>query len=224
MPIDEVTLGAAALHQGGELRPDLRHERIRTGGAARHRAQRRAAVHRQVFRALSWRGRVHEADARTGARPGLRRNGVRDAACGCPTSTLAAVRAARLRNAPRSTRRCRAPRPTLIKLAMIAVQQLARRGAARHQTAAPGARRTRAGSTRRRAGPDQGRAAGIDERRRETRRAAGRRCGFRPELGSRRTEARGARGTAATRNGIRNNWLPARSRRSTAHGAADYRS
>ncbi len=41
---------AAPLHQGRELRPDLRHGGVRARDAARHRARRGAAVHRQVLR------------------------------------------------------------------------------------------------------------------------------------------------------------------------------
>ena len=49
----EVTRRAAPLRQGDQLRADLRHVRVRPGAAARHRAQRRAAVHGPLLRALS---------------------------------------------------------------------------------------------------------------------------------------------------------------------------
>ena len=77
VPLAEVTRGSAPLHQGGQLRPDLRHGRVRARDPAQHRARGRAAVHRPLFRALSRRGRVHAAHARARARAGLRRNGVR---------------------------------------------------------------------------------------------------------------------------------------------------
>ena len=70
----------AALHQGGELRADLRHGRVRTGAAARHRARRGAAVHRPVLPAVPGRGGVHAGDARIRAGARLCRDGVRAAA------------------------------------------------------------------------------------------------------------------------------------------------
>ena len=58
---------AAALRQGDQLRPDLRHERVRPGRQPRHRAQRRDRLHRALFRALSRRQALHGRDARVGA-------------------------------------------------------------------------------------------------------------------------------------------------------------
>ena len=84
----------APLHQGGQLRPHLRHERVRPRAAARHRAQRGGAVHRQVLRAVSGRRAVHAAHAGDGARQRFRRNGVRAAA-------LASRHQCRRRSAPR---------------------------------------------------------------------------------------------------------------------------
>ena len=101
----------APLHQGGQLRPDLRHERVRPRAAARHRARRGAAVHRQVFRALSRRRRVHAAHARARARARLRRDGVRPPAVAARHQAPAAGRGAQAPSARRSTRRCRAPPP-----------------------------------------------------------------------------------------------------------------
>ena len=102
----------AALHQGRQLRPDLRHGRVRPGAAAGHRARCRAAVHRQVFRTLSRRRRIHAAHARDRARAGLRRNGVRAPVVACRTSKPRAGRAEPAPSARQSTRRCRARRPT----------------------------------------------------------------------------------------------------------------
>ena len=103
---------SAALHQGGQFRPDLRNERIRPGHATQHRAQRRAAIHRSLFRAVPRRGRVHAAHARARARAGLRGNGVRPAAVPArhPCRERAAPR--RRPSAQRSMHRCRGPLPT----------------------------------------------------------------------------------------------------------------
>ena len=101
----------APLHQGRQLRPDLRHERVRSRAAARHRARRRAAVHRQVLRALSRCGRVTCSARASRARATATSRRCSAAGCGCPTSRRPADRAARAPNARRSTRRCRAPPP-----------------------------------------------------------------------------------------------------------------
>ena len=104
--------GAAALHQGGQLRPDLRHGRVRPGAAARHRARRGAAVHRQVFRSAipawptTWSARASSRASRATSRR------CSAGGSGCRTSTPAAARGARAPSARRSTRRCRARRPT----------------------------------------------------------------------------------------------------------------
>jgi hypothetical protein len=102
----------APRRQGDQLRPDLRHERLRPGPPARHRTQRRAELHRPLLRALPGVARYMEEHApwrrarRATSRP------CSAAACGCPTSAPARPAAARAPSAPRSTRRCRAPPPT----------------------------------------------------------------------------------------------------------------
>ena len=55
---------AAALRQGHQLRPHLRHERVRPRRQPRHRAQRRDRLHRALLRALSRRQALHGRDAR----------------------------------------------------------------------------------------------------------------------------------------------------------------
>ena len=72
--------GPAPLRQGHQLRPHLRHERVRPRQAARHSAQCGAGVHRPVLRALSGREALHGRDARAGQGAGVRRDRVRPAA------------------------------------------------------------------------------------------------------------------------------------------------
>ncbi len=74
---DAVTLRAAALRQDDQLRPDLRHGRVRPGAEPRHRAQRGGHLHRALFRALRRRQALHGRDAGVGARQGLRGDAVR---------------------------------------------------------------------------------------------------------------------------------------------------
>ena len=52
-PLDQVTRRPAPLGEGDQLRPHLRHERVRPRRAARHPARHGAGIHRPVFRALS---------------------------------------------------------------------------------------------------------------------------------------------------------------------------
>jgi DNA polymerase-1 len=63
--------------QGDQLRPDVRHGRVRPGAPARHRARRGAGLHRAVLQSLSGRARFHGAHAPASARTGLCRDRVR---------------------------------------------------------------------------------------------------------------------------------------------------
>ncbi|CAA9304915.1 MAG: DNA polymerase I, partial [uncultured Lysobacter sp.] len=69
----------APRREGDQLRPDVRHERVRAGDAAGDLARRGAGLHRAVLRPLPGRARVHGAHAPAGARPGLCRDRVRPA-------------------------------------------------------------------------------------------------------------------------------------------------
>jgi hypothetical protein len=89
----------ATLHQGRQLRIDLRDERVRARATTRHRARRRGTVHRQVLPAIPRCRQLHAADARFRPRARLRRNGVR--------SALVAARYQRGRRAPPRRRRAR---------------------------------------------------------------------------------------------------------------------
>ena len=173
---------AAPLHQGGELRPHLRHGRVRSRAAARHRARRRAAVHRQVLRALSGRGRVHEAHARNRARAGLRRNRLRAAALA--TRHQGRRRAASRRRRTRGDQCADAGhrrRPHQARDDRRA--GLARSRAPRDQAAVAGARRTRARSPRSGSRAREPRPAGADDGRRAVAGAAGGRRRRGEELG-----------------------------------------
>ena len=103
---------AAPLRQGHQLRPDLRHERVRPGQQPGRRARRGAELHRQILRALlrrassTWTTRACRPRRAATSRP------CSAAACGCRRSIRRTARAARAPNGPRSTRRCRAPPPT----------------------------------------------------------------------------------------------------------------
>ena len=108
-----VDRGAAPLREGDQLRPDLRHVGVRACAPARHRALGGAAVHGPLFRALS-RRRASTCSARARRRAS---DGYVETVFGrrlwLPGHQAAAARrGGRPPSAPRSTRRCRAPRPT----------------------------------------------------------------------------------------------------------------
>ncbi len=110
--LEAVTQRAAALRQGDQLRPDLRHERVRPGAEPGHRAQRRDRLHRALLRALSRREALHGRD------PRRRRSskGYVETLFGrrlyLPEIRKPGPRRGGRRARRRSTRRCRAPRPT----------------------------------------------------------------------------------------------------------------
>ena len=91
---DEVTARAAPLRQGDQLRPDLRHERLRPRAAARHRARhRRRPTSTATSRAIpasrsTWSAR----GSRRASRATSRRCSA--AGCGCRTSAAPTPRAA----------------------------------------------------------------------------------------------------------------------------------
>jgi 5'-3' exonuclease len=68
---------AAPLREGHQLRPHLRHERLRPCAEPRHRARGRGQLHGEILHALPERGRIHGAHAQRGARARLRGDGVR---------------------------------------------------------------------------------------------------------------------------------------------------
>ena len=78
-------------------------------GIERSAAQR---LHRPLFRALPRREELHGQHARTGQTTGLCRDRVRPPPVAAGNQQQQRPCAARVRNAPRSTRRCRARRPT----------------------------------------------------------------------------------------------------------------
>ena len=51
--------------QGDQLRPDVRHARVRPGAPARHRPRRGAGLHRRCTSALPGRARLHGTHARS---------------------------------------------------------------------------------------------------------------------------------------------------------------
>ncbi len=103
---------SAPLGQGHQLRPDLRHVGLRPRAPARHRAQRRAAVRRNLLRALS--GRAAATWTRRARKPSNRATSKRCSAgaCTCRRSTRAIASCSSTPSAAPSTRRCRAPPPT----------------------------------------------------------------------------------------------------------------
>ena len=141
-PLDEVTQRAAPLRQGHQLRPDLRHERVRPGRQPRHRAQRGATAYIERYFARYPGVKRYMDETRAPAHEQrLRRDACSAGACGCPRSSSG--------NGPRRSgaerQAINAPMQgtaaDLIKLAMIAVQERARPRAAGDADDHAGARR-----------------------------------------------------------------------------------
>ena len=103
---------AAARRQGDQLRDHLRHGRLRALAAAGDRPEAGEGVHRALLRALPGRARLARPDDRGGETHRVRRDAARAAAlpAGDRRRRTAASRSSP--SAWRSTRRCRARRPT----------------------------------------------------------------------------------------------------------------
>ena len=112
-------VGAAALCQGHQLRPHLRHGRVRAGAQPRHRAARPRTTSTAYFQRFAGVRRYMDETKRRAKERAMSRP-CSAAACGCPRSTPAtATRAARAErqaiNAP-----MQGTAADLIKLAMMA--------------------------------------------------------------------------------------------------------
>ncbi len=112
---------AAPLRQGDQLRPDLRHERVRPGAEPRHRAQRGEGYIDRYFERFSGVKRYMDETKARARRTGLRRDGVRP-----PPLAARDPRRNGPRRAGAERQAINAPMQgtaaDLIKLAMIAVQ------------------------------------------------------------------------------------------------------
>ncbi len=99
--------------QSRELRHRLRALAVRTVAATRHRHQRSQALHRRLLREVQRRARVHRPHAGR-RRAAIRKSQRSSAACApFPTFTARTSTCADSPSAPPSTRRCKAPPPTL---------------------------------------------------------------------------------------------------------------
>jgi hypothetical protein len=104
---------AAPLRQDDQLRPDLRHGRVRPGvQQPGHRAQGAARLHRALLRSATRREALHGRDQGLGQARRATSRRCSAAASTCPRSTAATARARPAPSARPSTRRCRARRPT----------------------------------------------------------------------------------------------------------------
>ena len=91
----------APRRQGDQLRPDVRHERVRPGQAARRGSRRGQRLHGALLRALSGRARLHGSHPRAGASRRLRGNHLRPPAVSGEPRPRATRACARAPNAPR---------------------------------------------------------------------------------------------------------------------------
>ena len=98
--------------QGDQFRADVRDERARPRATSGHSAQRCAGLHAALFRTLPRREDVHGLDPRTGPARRLRGDPVRPTAVSRRIAFAQRGHSARAPSAPRSTRPCKALRPT----------------------------------------------------------------------------------------------------------------
>ena len=113
----------APLHQGRQLRPDLRHGRVRPRrSSSASSAPRRSSSSTSYFARYPGVADYMERTRERARGAGLRRDGVRPAAVAARHQGGAAGRGARAPSARRSTRRCRARPPTSSSSRCSAVQ------------------------------------------------------------------------------------------------------
>jgi DNA polymerase I len=173
---------AAPLCQGDQLRPHLRHERLRPRAEPRHRPHLRPELHGQVLHPLPGRGALHGAHAHRGARAGLRGDGVRTAPVAA-RHPLVQHGAPSGRRAPGDQRADAGHGGGPDQARDGGGAGLDRAGAARDQARHAGPRRAGAGSARKGAGCGKAFRREADDGCREARRAAGGRRGRGRELG-----------------------------------------